>query len=72
MIYVVHETTGNKFTAFHAHKDAFRLFKQATRNPWQDAALWCGSDWEGWKLVHSTVYYPTTYTKPWGLDWLVH
>jgi hypothetical protein len=71
MVYVVHETNGNKFTAFHEHKDAFALFKRATKDQWSDAALWCGNDYEGWTLVHSTRSYPETYTKPWGCEWLV-
>lgn len=71
MVYVVHETQGNKFTAFHVYRDAFKLFKQATKSGWYDAALWHGSDYDGWSLVYRTASYPDTYSKPWGAEWLV-
>jgi len=71
MIYVVHDTNGNRFAAFHQYRDAFKAFKQATKAKWYDAALWHGSDYDGWTLVYSTPAYPVTYSKPWGDVWLV-
>lgn len=65
MIYIVHTTHNQERAKYSTFQNAFRAFKNATRNAHSDVALWYGSDLAQWTRVYCTEGYPMGLSRPW-------